>query len=195
MLMSGKRLLFVSGSDYGEDMQPLIFTRDDTVCGWNEPPLGSVDGVPSCQVNGGVIQVRAVVPIWSLPSVESLARPAVRVTCPPLMKCAVVKPRSPLPHPALHYSKHACGADLPALLQPRPLFDGLLTRVISCELQYGPLNCEFVWRGTNDPVFDELTLPPVRQLQAPLPHATPYLQPCVAHGITCVLLVGNAMMV
>lgn len=52
------------------------------------------------------------------------------------------------------------------LLQSRPLFDGLLTRVISCELQYGPLSCEFVWRGTNQPVFDEVTLPQVGWVQA-----------------------------
>ena len=51
-----------------------------------------------------------------------------------------------------------------ALLQPRPLFDGALTRVISCELQYGPMNCDFAYRGTNAPVFDEITLPPVSRL-------------------------------
>lgn len=49
-----------------------------------------------------------------------------------------------------------------ACSQPRSLFDGLLTRVISCELQYGPMNCDFAWHGTNQPIFDELTLPPVR---------------------------------
>ncbi|KAL4424092.1 hypothetical protein ABPG75_001393 [Micractinium tetrahymenae] len=100
MLTAGKRLLLVSGTDYGADMQPLIFSRGDTLCGWNEPSLASVNGVPECHVGG----------------------------------------------------------DDP---QARPLFDGLLTRVISCELVYGPLNCDFVWRGTNQPVFDELTLPPV----------------------------------
>ncbi|KAL4419285.1 hypothetical protein ABPG77_008335 [Micractinium sp. CCAP 211/92] len=100
MLTSGKRLLLVSGTDYGADMQPLIFSRGATLCGWNEPPLRAVNGVPDCHVGG----------------------------------------------------------DDP---KARPLFDGLLTRVISCELEYGPLNCDFVWRGTNQPVFDEFTLPPV----------------------------------
>lgn len=57
--------------------------------------------------------------------------------------------------PSVAPTPHRC-------LQSRPLFDGLLTRVISCELQYGPLSCEFVWRGTNQPVFDEVTLPQVR---------------------------------
>jgi hypothetical protein len=101
MLLAGKRLLFVSGYDYGQDMAPLVFSRGQTLCGWNEPPLASIDGVPHCEVAGlGEVQTR-------------------------------------------------------------PLFDGLLTRVISCELQYGPLSCEFVWRGTNQPVFDEVTLPQV----------------------------------
>ncbi len=52
MLTSGKRLLLVSGTDYGADMQPLIFSRGATLCGWNEPPLRAVNGVPDCHVGG-----------------------------------------------------------------------------------------------------------------------------------------------
>lgn len=103
MLEGGRRLLLVSGTDYGEAMRPLIFSRGDVLCGWNEPSLADVDGVPSCQVNA---------------------------------------------------------ADAP---QPRPLFDGVLTRVLSCELLYGPFNCEFVWGGSNQPILDEATLPLVSE--------------------------------
>ena len=49
----------------------------------------------------------------------------------------------------------------PCLVQPSPLFMGTLVRVISCELVYGPMNCGFVWRGTNQPTLDEATLPTV----------------------------------
>ena len=41
------------------------------------------------------------------------------------------------------------------------LFTGSLVRVSSCELEYGPLNCDFVWRKGNNPVFDEANLPGV----------------------------------
>ena len=36
---------------------------------------------------------------------------------------------------------------------------GRILRVPSCELQYGPLNCDFAWRRGNDPVLDESSLP------------------------------------
>ena len=63
-------------------------------------------------------------------------------------ECEVSRPGpdDPAPHPS----------------SPRPLFNGVLTRVSSCELEYGPLsNCDFQWRGVNSPVLDEDTLPPV----------------------------------
>jgi hypothetical protein len=41
------------------------------------------------------------------------------------------------------------------------MFDGNLLRVATCELEYGPLNCDFFWKGSNYPYFDETTLPPV----------------------------------
>ncbi|KAI3432222.1 hypothetical protein D9Q98_003784 [Chlorella vulgaris] len=116
LLAAGKRLLLVSGTDYGADMQPLIFARGQALCGWSEPSLAAVDGTPQCQVTDQ------------------------------------------------------------GSVEPRPLFDGVLTRVISCELQYGPMNCDFVWRGTNHPLFDEVTLPPVMGcgLNMPSPdHLTP----------------------
>jgi hypothetical protein len=69
---------------------------------------------------------------------------------------------SPFAFPSPHALLPPFLPPLCAALQPRPLFDGVLTRVISCELQYGPMNCDFVWRGTNHPLFDEVTLPPVR---------------------------------
>ena len=63
MLSAGKRLLFVSGSDYEEAMEPLIFSRGDMLCGWNEPPLGAVDGTPQCQINQqGLVEVNLAGP-------------------------------------------------------------------------------------------------------------------------------------
>lgn len=41
------------------------------------------------------------------------------------------------------------------------LFTGSLVRVSTCELEYGPLNCDFVWRGGNAPFFDEASIPGV----------------------------------
>jgi len=41
------------------------------------------------------------------------------------------------------------------------LFTGSLVRVATCELEYGPLNCEFVWKGGNIPYFDEASIPGV----------------------------------
>ncbi|KAG7674064.1 hypothetical protein Ndes2526B_g02453 [Nannochloris sp. 'desiccata'] len=41
------------------------------------------------------------------------------------------------------------------------LFTGSLVRVSTCELEYGPLNCEFVWKGGNIPYFDEASIPGV----------------------------------
>ncbi len=59
---------------------------------------------------------------------------------------------------------YPCIWPLVLTVQPQPLFSGVLTRVISCELQYGPMNCDFAYRGSNSPVFDEVTLPLVRRL-------------------------------
>jgi hypothetical protein len=41
------------------------------------------------------------------------------------------------------------------------LFTGSLVRVSTCELEYGPLNCEFIWKGGNAPYFDEASIPGV----------------------------------
>ena len=36
---------------------------------------------------------------------------------------------------------------------------GRILRVLSCELQYGPLNCDLTWKQDNDPVLDEVNIP------------------------------------
>lgn len=97
LVKAGKRLVFVSGSDYGIAMRPLIFSRGEALCNWSEAPLESISGIPDCTL----------------------------------------------------------GNDL------KPMFDGYLLRVATCELEYGPMNCEFVWKGSNEPYLDELTLPTV----------------------------------
>jgi hypothetical protein len=181
MLDGGKRLLLVSGTDYGAAMQPLVFARGAGLCGWSEPSLAWVDGAPQCLVSAqGGIEVRALVRwgrVWGsggdrtslactkaaclLSSQQvSPAVAAASAMLPPL-PCHPLAAPSPVDTPPHHHHTHARAPLPPPPLQPRPLFDGLLTRVISCELQYGPMNCDFVWRGSNQPVFDEITLPPV----------------------------------
>ena len=91
---------------------------------------------------------------WGAAAAVKCMRRGQPASCCTLVPHAARHPR----HPSTH-TTHTSAAS--PCLQPRPLFDGLLTRVISCELQYGPLNCDFVWRGTNQPVWDEFTLPPV----------------------------------
>ena len=156
MLAAGKRLLFVSGSDYEEAMEPLIFSRGDMLCGWNEPPLGAVDGTPQCQINQqGLVEVGLP---WAVVGQPACSRVAAALH----VHCCARRPPPGKTRPTL------ATRPSPSRLQPRSLFDGLLTRVISCELQYGPMNCEFAWHGTNQPIFDELTLPPVRAVVAGL---------------------------
>lgn len=45
--------------------------------------------------------------------------------------------------------------------QHKGIFNGELMRVSTCELEYGPLNCDFIWDQGNAPFFDESTLPDV----------------------------------
>ncbi|EIE27018.1 hypothetical protein COCSUDRAFT_83577 [Coccomyxa subellipsoidea C-169] len=103
LLLDGKRVMFVSGEDYGPAMAPLIFERNNgTVCNWQEPPLADFDGTPDC-----------------------------------------VADRRPL---------------FPG---DRHTLTGTLFRVTTCELLYGPLNCNFIWKSDNLPILDELSLPAV----------------------------------
>lgn len=48
LVAAGKRVMLVSGTDYGEAMRPHIFSRGETVCSWTEPGLASV------QARGGL---------------------------------------------------------------------------------------------------------------------------------------------
>lgn len=96
MLEAGSRVLFVSGTDYGEKMYPLVFPRGKKMCNWFEPPLRQFQGPPVCNVK---------------------------------TKRGFVG-----------------------------FFTGSIIRSPSCELQYGPLNCDFVWKSDNSPIFDESSL-------------------------------------
>jgi len=97
LLAAGKRVLVVSGTDYGPPMAGFAFPRtgDAALCGWAEPPLAGFSGPPACD-----------------------AACAVRDGCAP------------------GEVDRAAGS-------------GRVMRLVSCELQYGPLNCEFEWREDN----------------------------------------------
>lgn len=129
MVAAGKRVMFVSGADYGPAMAPLVFARGAVVCRWDEPALASIDGAPECAV------------------------------APPVAAAAAG---------SVGGGSYGDGA-FSAAGQPAPLgggcelFNGTLIRVSTCQLEYGPLNCDFVWRGSNEPFFDEATLPTVRR--------------------------------
>lgn len=156
MLEAGKRLMLVSGTDYGDTMEPLIFGRGKALCGWNEPPLASVDGTPECLINQqGMIEVGGSA-IGCLGRWGHCFRPLL------LLRVVCTLTKMDRPWQRSNFTVPCPFTPAPMSLQPQPLFDGMLTRVISCELQYGPMNCDFAYRGTNDPVFDEATLPPVR---------------------------------
>lgn len=100
LIEGGFRLLFVSASDYGKDMESMIFPRGKAVCNWFEPGLGSIDTTES--------------------------------------ECSI------------HTRQGTKGFQR-----------GSLIRTPSCEIQYGPLNCDFVWKDKNSPILDESTLPRV----------------------------------
>ncbi len=92
----GYRVMFISTTDYGIQMYPIIFPRGKAVCDWFEPGLKSIDGPPSCTI-------------------------------------------------------HSRKGD-------RGFNTGAITRTSSCEIQYGPLNCDFVWKFRNSPILDESSL-------------------------------------
>ena len=93
----GFRIFFVSSSNYGAEMEPLIFPRGKAVCNWFEPDLRNIDTKgPVCSIH------------------TETGR--------------------------------------------RGFHTGSLLRTPSCEIQYGPLNCDFVWKNKNSPILDESTL-------------------------------------
>ena len=66
-------------------------------------------------------------------------------------------------------SPPACQLMTPPPQQPEHLFTGSLVRVSTCELEYGPLNCDFIWEGGNAPFFDESSLPGVVECGVNIP--------------------------
>ena len=54
-------------------------------------------------------------------------------------------------------------------MQTAKTLSGRILRILSCELQYGPLNCDFVWKQGNDPVLDEQSLPGVTSCGLSMP--------------------------
>ena len=61
----GKRVILVSGADYGAGMRELMFAKESgEVCGWHEPPLRALRGAPHCDAGGARSERGAQVP-WS----------------------------------------------------------------------------------------------------------------------------------
>lgn len=107
--VSGKKVLFVTGADYGPVIDPIMFSKEGrkTVCGWTEPDFHVFVGEPECLATGNPY------------TGETLA--------------------------------------------------GKIFRVITCELYYGPMNCNFEWSSSNDPLLDESSLPEVSRCGLNMP--------------------------
>ncbi|GAB4815112.1 hypothetical protein N2152v2_002158 [Parachlorella kessleri] len=148
MVAAGKRLLLVSRADYGDPMRPLVFSRSATVCGWTEPNLSAVEGLPTCIVHG--------------PLPPSSAMGAGKMASSAAGSGLAATPAAAAATSSGAGSRQAAGAASGSDGRAgEPLFDGTLFRVETCELEYGPLNCDFVFRGTNEPYLDEATMPAV----------------------------------
>ncbi len=128
------------------------------MCNWTEPKLAHVDGVPLCTVEQPVQRQAAPGGIYTAPASsmfgELLLLPSRRTHAPPQKQ-------------AQQAQFGAAGLLLRAATAAAAhLFGGRLFRVASCELEYGPLNCDFEYRGTNGPVLDEALLPSVSEAHA-----------------------------
>jgi hypothetical protein len=109
LVAAGKRIMFISGIDYGREMNSLVFSKGPQVCGWVEPHLSHWMGAPTCAMG------------W----------------------------------PGGGASMHT--------------MQGQLIRVISCEILYGPMNCDFVWGLSNDPLLDVVSLPDMARCGVNMP--------------------------
>lgn len=104
MVAQGKRILLVSGTDYGQDMSSLVFPRSKDLCSWSEPSMHVFNGPNTCMVYDHV-------PWWGRQG-------------------------------------------------PMATLAGDWLRIYSCELTYGPLNCDFRYEN-NNPLLDDQSLPGV----------------------------------
>lgn len=131
LLLDGKRIMFVSGEDYGPAMAPLIFERNNgTVCGWQVQYTQHPLGVQPC------------VSLYNHHLCQTLF--VCRLSCMGCV-CAVQEP------PLSDFDGTTdCVADRrPLFPGNRHTLTGTLFRVTTCELLYGPLNCDFVWKSDN----------------------------------------------
>ncbi len=55
----------------------------------------------------------------------------------------------------------ACSLVHPKSGRVEPMHAGRLLRTMTCELMYGPMNCDFVYHGVNAPLLDEYAMPQV----------------------------------
>ena len=132
---------------------PCFSCRSATVCGWTEPNLSAVEGLPTCVVHGPL-------PPSSATAAGVAARSAAGSGPVNSLASAAAASSAAGSAPAAGPTESSSGAGSSSRAG-EALFDGTLFRAETCELEYGPLNCDFVFRGTNEPYLDEVTMPAV----------------------------------
>jgi hypothetical protein len=121
LLALGKRIMFISGMDYGPPMASLLFERKSgTVCGWQV----RADAMPG-RASSHIIYDDEMSGILCLVAVQE----------PPLADFEAAPVCTADRQPEFHGDAHT--------------LTGTLFRVTTCELLYGPLNCGFIWKSDN----------------------------------------------
>ncbi len=144
-MAAGKRVVVVSGADYGEEMAPLVFARGNATCAWAEPHLHQLQGPPNCTVAGAPPRRAATRLLAPLLRQGAPRAAAARRRCSRSGRAALTRSLLLLPPPSL-----AAGKDG----EERRTSAGRLLRMTGCEILYGPLNCDFEW-GPNTGVLEE----------------------------------------
>lgn len=137
LVQSGKRILLLSGTDYQEEMDSLIFSGRtfSSLCPYDEAWMHSFTFNASSANSGRTVSKDSLAPAhgWA---VASLTDPGDPEADP-----------EPDPHPEPQLGPDMCflsqGRHGQAAPERVPLFQGRLVRMPACELHYGPLDCNF----------------------------------------------------
>ena len=144
------------------------------MCGWTEPNLSAVEGLPTCIVHGPL-------PPSSVAGAGTAARSTADSGVVTTLASAAATSTAAGGAQAAGAADSSASGGGSGSRAGEALFDGTLVRVETCELEYGPLNCDFVFRGTNEPYLDEVTMPAV---------SGPVGSDVLFEG-ACAVLVGN----